>query len=65
MKFLEIYINHFKAMPKDIATAQDVRDELEWLAENGFTKEVKKGIYDKTYKGKRLQKILDKLEGVE
>ncbi len=59
---LKKYTNHLKAMKTDLKTEQDVLDEFEWLTENGFCFKVKEGVYDKTKKGKELDKILDSLK---
>jgi len=52
------YLDHFKAMKKDVKTELEVLDELEWLRINGFTYLVKEEVYGKTKKGKELFRIL-------
>ena len=61
-RLLRPYLAHHKARGKDVETEQDVLDELEWLEENGLVKEVKKGVYDKTKKGHRLNNLLNSIE---
>ena len=61
-RLLKPYLNHQKARGRDVESKQDVLDELIWLEENNLVKEVKKGVYDKTKKGYRLNDLLNSLE---
>lgn len=58
-RLLGPYLTHLEIMKRGVKTVQDVWDELEWLEKNGLVKEVKKGKYDKTKKGHKLNNLLN------